>query len=62
MEDASEEYDDENFRQEAMRDLEAEIEAIEREEAGGEKMEDEIDEKLKDLKFIKNAKQKRIQK
>lgn len=32
----SEEYDDENFREQAMRDLEAEIEAIEKEEKGEE--------------------------
>lgn len=34
MEEVSEEYDDENFREQAMKDLEAEIEAIEREEGG----------------------------
>lgn len=56
MEEVSEEYDDENFREQAMKDLEAEIEAIEREEGGQEQMEDEVDQKLKDLKFIKNAK------
>lgn len=56
MDQVSEEYDDDNFREQAIKDLEAEIEAIEREEGGQEQMEDEVDEKLKDLKFIKNAK------
>lgn len=56
MDQVSEEYDDDNFREQAIKDLEAEIEAIEREEDGQEQMEDEVDEKLKDLKFIKNAK------
>ncbi len=56
MDQVSEEYDDDNFREQAIKDLEAEIEAIEREEGGQEQMEDEVDQKLKDLKFIKNAK------
>ncbi len=34
MDQVSEEYDDENFREQAIKDLEAEIEAIEREEDG----------------------------
>jgi len=34
MDQVSEEYDDDNFREQAIKDLEAEIEAIEREEDG----------------------------
>lgn len=34
MDQVSEEYDDDNFREQAIKDLEAEIEAIEKEEGG----------------------------